>query len=137
HLMAGSDRLNLVLAREPGNVNAMMLLAQISERSGSQKEALAWLEKAVETGKDSWLPRVILARYYLRRKQPDKAAVYLDDKQLRQSNNPAIISLLAMIDQQTGTIIRQSQPLKSCWMIIRTVRWPICNWPICRLRKGI
>ncbi|MEW8065181.1 MAG: XrtA/PEP-CTERM system TPR-repeat protein PrsT [Candidatus Thiodiazotropha endolucinida] len=101
-LMAGSDRLNLVLAREPGNVNAMMLLAQISERSGSQKEALAWLEKAVETGKDSWLPRVILARYYLRRKQPDKAAVYLDDKQLRQSNNPAIISLLALIDQQTG-----------------------------------
>ncbi|MEW8027233.1 MAG: XrtA/PEP-CTERM system TPR-repeat protein PrsT [Candidatus Thiodiazotropha sp.] len=111
-LMAGSDRLNLVLAREPSNVNAMMLLAQISERSGSQKEALAWLDKAVEKGKDSWLPRVILARYYLRRKQPEKAAVYLDDKELRQSNNPAIISLLAMIDQQTGHYSQAESTIK-------------------------
>ncbi|MET0070319.1 MAG: XrtA/PEP-CTERM system TPR-repeat protein PrsT [Candidatus Thiodiazotropha sp.] len=101
-LIAGSDRLNLVLAREPQNVNAMMLLAQISERSGKQKEALAWLEKAVESGHNPWLPRVILARYYLRRKEPEKAAVYLDDDDLRKSGNPAIRSMLAMLDQQGG-----------------------------------
>ncbi|PVV20418.1 MAG: hypothetical protein B6D78_10855 [gamma proteobacterium symbiont of Ctena orbiculata] len=101
-LIAGSDRLNLVLAREPKNVNAMMLLAQISERSGGQKEALTWLEKAVETGDNAWLPRVILARYFLRRKETEKAAAYLDDEALRESSNPAVISMLAMIDEQTG-----------------------------------
>jgi putative PEP-CTERM system TPR-repeat lipoprotein len=101
-LSAANERLNLVIARESDNVNAMMLLAQISERSGNQNEALAWLDKAVEMGKDPWLPRVILARYYLRRQQPDKAATYLDDETLRQSKNPAIISLLAMMDQQIG-----------------------------------
>lgn len=101
-LIEGSDRLNLVLAREPRNVNAMMLLAQISERSGKQEEALQWLEKAVESGNNPWLPRLVLARYYLRRQEPEKAAVYLDDKNLRESKNPAIISMLAMVDTQSG-----------------------------------
>ncbi|MES9970503.1 MAG: XrtA/PEP-CTERM system TPR-repeat protein PrsT [Candidatus Thiodiazotropha sp.] len=101
-LIAGGDRLNLVLAREPKNVNAMMLLAQISERSGAQKEALAWLEKAVELGENAWQPRLVLARYYLRRKETEKAAAYLDHETLRKSSNPAIISMLAMIDEQTG-----------------------------------
>ncbi|MES9992754.1 MAG: XrtA/PEP-CTERM system TPR-repeat protein PrsT [Candidatus Thiodiazotropha sp.] len=103
-LIAGSDRLNLVLATEPQNVNAMMLLAQISERSGKQKEALFWLEKAVETGHNPWLPRVILARYYLRRKEPEKAAIYLDDENLRESRNPVIRSMLAMLNKQGGRI---------------------------------
>lgn len=101
-LTEGSEKLNLVLAREPGNVNAMVLLAQIGERSGSREDALAWLEKAVETNGDTWLPRVILARYYLRRKEPEKAAVYLDNKTLRESDNPAVVSLLAVMNQQTG-----------------------------------
>jgi putative PEP-CTERM system TPR-repeat lipoprotein len=111
-LSAANERLNLVIARESDNVNAMMLLAQISERSGSQNEALAWLDKAVEMGKDPWLPRVILARYYLRRQQPDKAAAYLDDETLRQSNNPAIISLLAMMDQQIGNYNEAESSIK-------------------------
>jgi putative PEP-CTERM system TPR-repeat lipoprotein len=101
-LREGSERLNLVLAREANNVNAMVLLAQISERSGNRKESLIWLEKAVETSADAWLPRVILARYHLRRQEPEKAAIYLDNKTLRQSNNPAVISLLAAMDQQAG-----------------------------------
>jgi putative PEP-CTERM system TPR-repeat lipoprotein len=101
-LSEGGDRLNLVLANEPDNVNAMVLLAQISERSGSRDDALIWLEKAVETDKDTWLPRVILARYHLRRKDPQKAAVYLDSKTLRESNNPAVTTLLAALEQQTG-----------------------------------
>jgi putative PEP-CTERM system TPR-repeat lipoprotein len=101
-LTASSDRLNLVLARDPRNVNAMMLLAQLSERSGSQEEALVWLKKAVESGDNPWLPRLVLAKYYLRRQEPEKAAVYLDDKDLRESKNPAIVSMLAMVDQQSG-----------------------------------
>lgn len=101
-LNAAIERLNLVIAKEPDNVKAMLLLAQLSERSGNQDEALVWLDKAVEKGQDSWLPRVILARYYLRKKQPEKAAAYLDDEKLRESKNPAIISLLAVMDQQTG-----------------------------------
>jgi predicted Zn-dependent protease len=111
-LSAANERLNLIIARAPDNVNAMMLLAQISERLGSQNEAVAWLDKAVEVGKDAWLPRVILARYYLRRKQPDKAAAYLDDKTLRQSQNPAIISLLAMMDQQVGNYSEAESTIK-------------------------
>jgi putative PEP-CTERM system TPR-repeat lipoprotein len=98
----GGDRLNLVLANAPGNVNAMVLLAQISERSGSRDDAIAWLEKAVETDGDTWMPRVILARYYLRRKEPEKAEVYLDHKVLRDSDNPTVVSLLAAMEQQTG-----------------------------------
>jgi putative PEP-CTERM system TPR-repeat lipoprotein len=111
-LSAANEKLNLVIARAPENVNAMMLLAQISERLGSQNEALAWLDKAVETGKDAWLPRVILARYYLRRKQPEKAAGYLEDETLRQSKNPAIISLLAMMDQQVGNYNEAESAMK-------------------------
>jgi putative PEP-CTERM system TPR-repeat lipoprotein len=101
-LSEGDERLNLVLANDPGNVNAMVLLAQIGERSGSRDDALVWLEKAVETDEGSWLPRVILARYYLRRKEPEKAAVYLNTKTIRESNNPVVVTLLASLEQQTG-----------------------------------
>ena len=98
----GSDRLNLVLAKEPQNTHAMLLLAQISERSGQQKQALEWLEKAALADRKSIMPRVILARYYLRTRQPDKAATYLEDQALRDSDNPAILSLIAEMDQQLG-----------------------------------
>ncbi|MCU7935523.1 MAG: PEP-CTERM system TPR-repeat protein PrsT [Candidatus Thiodiazotropha sp. (ex Dulcina madagascariensis)] len=101
-LSAGSDRLNLVLAKQPDNINAMMLLAQISERSGQQGQALEWLEKAAGLNVKSLLPRAILAKYYLRIKQPEKAAAYLDDTRLRDSGNPAILSLIAELDQQMG-----------------------------------
>jgi putative PEP-CTERM system TPR-repeat lipoprotein len=107
-----SDRLNRVIAKEPNNVNAMMLLAQLSERAGNQNAALEWLDKAVEKGQDSWLPRVILARYYLRRKQPEKAATYLDEEKLRESANPAIISLLAIMDQQAGNYNEAESAIK-------------------------
>jgi putative PEP-CTERM system TPR-repeat lipoprotein len=111
-LNGASERLNLVIAKEPDNVNAMMLFAQLSERSGNQDEALAWLDNAVEKGQDSWLPRVILARYYLRRKQPEKAAAYLDDERVRESKNPAIISLLAVMDQQAGNYNEAESTIK-------------------------
>ncbi|MCU7904304.1 MAG: PEP-CTERM system TPR-repeat protein PrsT [Candidatus Thiodiazotropha sp. (ex Epidulcina cf. delphinae)] len=101
-LRAGSDRLNLVLAKQPNNINAMMLLAQISERSGQQSQALEWLERAAQSNVKSVLPRAILAKYYLRTKQPEKAATYLEDSMLRGSGNPAVLSLVAELDQQMG-----------------------------------
>jgi putative PEP-CTERM system TPR-repeat lipoprotein len=101
-LSESRDRLNLVLTKEPENTHALMLLAQISERSGQQKQALKWLEKAARSKYNNVVPRVILVRYYLRARQPDKAAAYLDDKGLRNSKNPDILSLIAEMDEQLG-----------------------------------
>jgi putative PEP-CTERM system TPR-repeat lipoprotein len=101
-LSEGNERLNLVLATDPHNTHAMLLLAQISERSGQQTEALKWLERAARSSRNTVLPRVILARYYLRTRQATKAAAYLDSQALQESDNPAILSLIAEMDQQLG-----------------------------------
>ncbi|MET0065198.1 MAG: XrtA/PEP-CTERM system TPR-repeat protein PrsT [Candidatus Thiodiazotropha sp.] len=101
-LRESGDRLNLVLAKDPQNLHVLMLLAQISERMGHQKEALEWLEKAAASASNPVMPRIILARYYLRTRQPDKATRYLDDPDWRNSNDPAILSLIAELNQQLG-----------------------------------
>lgn len=101
-LIAADERLNLVLTGDPQNVNAMLLLAQISERSGNQEEALLWMERSIKSNQNTLLPRAIMARHYLRKKQPKKAATYLDDKAFRDSDNTLILSLVAVINQQNG-----------------------------------
>ncbi|MCU7932492.1 MAG: PEP-CTERM system TPR-repeat protein PrsT [Candidatus Thiodiazotropha sp. (ex Codakia rugifera)] len=101
-LIAADERLNLVLTRDPQNVNAMLLLAQISERSGNKEEALLWMERSIKSNQNTLLPRAIMARHYLRKKQPKKAATYLDDKAFRDSDNALILLLVAVINQQNG-----------------------------------
>jgi putative PEP-CTERM system TPR-repeat lipoprotein len=101
-LSEGNERLNLVLAADPRNTHAMLLLAQISERSGQQSEALKWLEKAATSSHNTTLPKIIIARYYLRTRQAGKAARYLESPALRKSDSPAILSLLAEMEQQRG-----------------------------------
>ncbi len=102
HLHESGNRLNLVLARDPQNLQVLLLMAQLSERMGQQKAALEWLEKAAETPQSPIMPRVILARYYLRTHQPEKAATYLNEPQWRNSNDTAVLSLIAELDQQLG-----------------------------------
>ncbi len=102
HLRESGERLNQVLAKDPDNLQALLLLAQNSERMGRQREALEWLEKAVGTPQNPVLPRIILARYYLRTHQPDKAATYLNQPGWRNSNDVVVLSLIAELDQQLG-----------------------------------
>ncbi len=101
-LRESGERLNRVLDHQPDNLQAMLLLAQISERMGQQRAALDWLEKAAGTPQNPALPRIILARYYLRTHQPNKAATYLNQPGWRNSNDVALLSLIAELDQQLG-----------------------------------
>ncbi|MEJ2618922.1 MAG: PEP-CTERM system TPR-repeat protein PrsT [Candidatus Thiodiazotropha sp.] len=98
----GSERLNLVLASDPKNTHAMLLLAQISERSGEQREALKWMDRAAHSSRNPTLPIIILSRYYLRTKQPDKAANYLENRVITESKDPIVLSLIAELNQQLG-----------------------------------
>ncbi|MET0051103.1 MAG: XrtA/PEP-CTERM system TPR-repeat protein PrsT [Candidatus Thiodiazotropha sp.] len=102
HLHESGDRLNLVLARDPQNLQVLILMAQLSERMGLQKAALDWLERAADTPQNPVMPRMILARYYLRTHQPEKAATYLDETAWRTSKDTAVLSLIAELDQQLG-----------------------------------
>ncbi|MCG7897358.1 MAG: PEP-CTERM system TPR-repeat protein PrsT [Candidatus Thiodiazotropha weberae] len=101
-LSEGSDRLDLVLATDPENTHALLLLAQISERSGQQREALKWIDRAATSSRNPILPIIIVSRYYLRTKQPEKAARYLQNKALLETENLTILSLIAEMNQQSG-----------------------------------
>jgi putative PEP-CTERM system TPR-repeat lipoprotein len=111
-LSEGSESLNLVLASDPENTHAMLLLAQISERSGEQREALKWMDRAAQSSRNPTLPIIIVSRYYLRTKQPNKAANYLEDRVIKESKDPVVLSLIAEMNQQLGRYEQASSTIE-------------------------
>ena len=57
------------------DVVPMLALARLSEKQGDTAAMLDWLEKAYKQAPQDIKPRMILAEYYLRNKQPEKAEI--------------------------------------------------------------
>jgi putative PEP-CTERM system TPR-repeat lipoprotein len=71
------DEYKAVLARDPGNLSALLRTAAILELRGRDEEARVYYKKATETKKpEGW---IALANYYLRKKDPGQAVRVLDE----------------------------------------------------------
>lgn len=62
-----------ILLNNEKSVAAMVGLAQIAEQRGEGEKVILWLERAREADAQTLVPRIILAKYYLRIKKPDVA----------------------------------------------------------------
>lgn len=97
-----SDKFNAVLLQQPANLSAIFGLAQVEERQGDEQQAVALIEKARETNKDAVLPRVILCRYYLQRRDINKALMIAREFRQDDFNNPGIILLVGKVYLLSG-----------------------------------
>ncbi|MCW9024269.1 MAG: PEP-CTERM system TPR-repeat protein PrsT [Gammaproteobacteria bacterium] len=62
-----------VLLIDEQTTSAMLGLAQVAEHRGEKDQVIVWLERARKSSSKALLPRLILARYYLRKSDSIKA----------------------------------------------------------------
>ena len=73
-LIEAEEYFNQVLLVDGNNLQAFFGLAQIAERKNDLSQALLWVDRARKANPALVEPTLILARYYMREQQYDKAA---------------------------------------------------------------
>jgi len=83
-------------------VAPLLALARLAEKSGNTGGMLKWLEQARANTRQDVRPRIALAAYYLRLRQPEKAAVYLQEGLKAEPNNLTLSSMQARVFFEQG-----------------------------------
>jgi putative PEP-CTERM system TPR-repeat lipoprotein len=99
---AARKRFEGILKNAPGNVEAMLALADLAGRAGQEKEYLEWLQKAAKTSPSVLRPRLLIARYYLNKKDPQKALAMAREAQSANLNNPDALNMLGTAQLAAG-----------------------------------
>ncbi|MDB4575603.1 PEP-CTERM system TPR-repeat protein PrsT [bacterium] len=70
---------NGLVESNKGGTMPMLALAELAAQQKRTNDMLFWLERARNTAPGETRPRIILANYYLRNKQPKQADIYLQE----------------------------------------------------------
>jgi len=71
----------------------LLALARIAEQQGNTQEMLEWLERAREKAPEDIKPRMFLAEFYLREKQPEKAGLLVEEAIKIKPGMPELLAL--------------------------------------------
>lgn len=99
---AARKRFQDLLKNAPGNVEAMLALAGLEARAGREKEYLEWLEKAAKAGPTALRPRLLIAQYYLNKKDPQKALAMAREAQAANAASPDALNMLGTAQLAAG-----------------------------------
>jgi putative PEP-CTERM system TPR-repeat lipoprotein len=99
---AAQARFEAVLAKNPEDPQATMALAQLAMINGRENEQLTWLEKAAWADQQALAPRVLLAQYWLRKSNPDKALAYATEAVNAAPGDAGALDLLGRIQLANG-----------------------------------
>ena len=103
-LKEAKERFESILAYEENNVSVMMALAQISQKLGKEEEAIKWLTEAVRRSSDAYIPRLMLARYYLAKKDILNAQKYISEAKNVAPEEPRVWLTQGMLDMVQGDL---------------------------------
>ena len=99
------QRFDRVLAADPKNSTAMLARADLEARNGGANEvALEWINKAVAANPSDGTARLALVDYYLRSKDPKKAAAAAQEAQSALPDRPEIMDALGRAQAATGDV---------------------------------
>lgn len=104
---------NAALRADPNFAPAMLGLVEVATQGGNDQEALKWLQQAERAAPALPDVHLAMARFYLARKQPDKAepalrkAVELDPKGVIQRLNLAEVLSARGADREALPLLRQ------------------------------
>ena len=85
-----------ILVAQPDHLETLLKLAALSELQKDYEGMEVQLKKAVETHPKDVQPRVMLARFYLTRGQPEQVAVILSPLDQSAQNLPDVLNVMGM-----------------------------------------
>lgn len=98
---AASKRFLSVLNKDKNNLQAMMALAELAAINKQEKDYIDWLKKAAETHPSISTPRVALARFYMDKKDPQKALAQANEAIYANPDDPEALNLLGAMQLAT------------------------------------
>lgn len=102
NVAAAHKRFEDVLAKDKNNQQAMLALALLARNAQQEKDYVAWLEKAAKTSASAIKPRLMLAGYYLDKRDAQKALVAAHEAQAANPNDLEALDVLGMAQLANG-----------------------------------
>ena len=101
-----------VIRRHPGHLSTLLQLAMLDGRLGHVDDFRDWLSKAVEANPQAIEPRLLLARYYLRFGQPQRALATIAEVRDVYPNLPRLLSIAGEAQLANGELSSASATFK-------------------------
>lgn len=95
-------RFERVLEKDNNNLSAMMALAKLAAAKKSEKEYVAWLQKAMKAHPKAMAPRSALVGYYLSKDQPQPALALANETVNADPDNPEALNMLGATQMAAG-----------------------------------
>lgn len=113
NLTEASDKFERVLQIDKTSVAAMMGHAQIAEQRGEHEQALSWVKRARAANSNALLPRLVLARYYLKTRNATAALEVAEEINTLKPNETTSLLLLSQAQQMAGHTREAVKTLKT------------------------
>jgi len=94
---AARRRFQAILAIDQANAEAMLGMAGVAEATGQESEYVSWLDKSAKAAPRLPSPRVLLAKYYLRKNDLVRALTAAREAQSLSPDNPEVLDVLGTI----------------------------------------
>lgn len=102
NVVAARKRFEDVLAKDKNNQHAMISLALLARGAGQEHDYETWLEKAAKTGTAAIKPRLMLAKYYLEKKDVQRALAIAHEAQGARPDDVEVLDVLGMAQFVNG-----------------------------------
>ncbi len=102
NLPAARGRYMAILDKDSKNIPAMVGLAELAALEKKEQEYLGWLEKASEVSPAAYVPRAMMAQYYVGKGEPQKALAVAREALAGRPNNPEALDLLGRVQLAAG-----------------------------------
>lgn len=95
-------RFEAILARDKGNIQAMLALAYIAQIEKKEKDYLGWLDKAAKADSKAIKPRALLVNHYLSNNNAARALAVARETHQINPDNAEALALLAHAQLYAG-----------------------------------
>jgi putative PEP-CTERM system TPR-repeat lipoprotein len=96
-------RFESIIAANPKNVQAQLLLADLLSRIGAKPEEVqGTLERAISINPGATAPRMVLTQHFLNVREPKKALGVIQELSSAHPNDPQVIAMLARTQRAAG-----------------------------------
>lgn len=102
HPELARQRFELLLKKNPGNLMAMMAMAELAAINKQDKEELRWLEKAARSNPQAIFTHAALVRFYLARKDIPHAREIANESLSANPDHPAALNLVSAVQLAGG-----------------------------------
>ncbi len=102
NLTAARGRYLAILDKDSKSVPAMVGLAELAGLEKKEQEYLDWLERAAKVSPAAYVPRALLAQYYLGKGEPQKALAVAREALAGRPDSPEALDLLGRVQLSVG-----------------------------------